>query len=279
MDCYSPFYSKKGMIMIEDSESLELIRASNNFALNFFNELETKNRFLNQTLSSITKAENITQKYEGCMNSLYNKLDNLNPQKYDLNKKSLFGISGYQKYYKAVKKHEPQISSLISLLTDQQETLKEDNITLNIEAGKITTMIQELYDVYAEGQELEKKVQERITTLKNEVDIKNFTDSALLPLQRKLFEIQQMIAVKTQTILTLNIVQANNLTIIQNIDTIRNVTLDALKLLTSSAKAKNDQAMLIDCFKHTELQLNQSNTIVINTLPENDNKLNQLNTQ
>ncbi len=265
--------------MIEDSESLELIKASNNFAMNFFNELEARNRFLNQTLGSITRAEDMTQKYEGCMNSLYNKLDSLNPQKHDFNKKSLLGGNGYQKYYKAVKKHEPQISSLITLLSEQQEILKRDNITLNIEAGKITSMIQELYNVSAEGQELEKKVQAQIAALKNEIDIKNFTDSALLPLQRKLFEIQQMIAVKTQTILTLNIVQTNNLTVIQNIDNIKNVTSNALKLLTTSAKAKNDQAILTKCFNNTELQLNEANTIVKNTLPENDNKLNELKAQ
>ena len=253
MDCFGPFYLKKGMNMIEDSESLELIKASNNFAMNFFNELEARNRFLNQTLGSITRAE--------------------------FNKKSLFGINGYQKYYKAVKKHEPQISSLITLLSEQQEILKRDNITLNIEAGKITSMIQELYNVSAEGQELEKKVQAQIAALKNEIDIKNFTDSALLPLQRKLFEIQQMIAVKTQTILTLNIVQTNNLTVIQNIDNIKNVTSNALKLLTTSAKAKNDQAILTNCFNNTELQLNEANTIVKNTLPENDNKLNELKAQ
>ena len=156
--------------------------------------------------------------------------------------------------------------------------LKRDNITLNIEVSKITAMIQDLYNIYAEGQELEKRIHTKINTIKNEADTKIFVDSALLPLQRKLFEIQQMITVKTQTIMTINIVQKNNLTVIQNIDNIKNVTLGALKILAASAKAKSDQAELSKCFNNTELRLNEANIIVKNTLPENDTKLNELKT-
>ena len=261
--------------MIEDPESIELMKASNNFAINFFNELEIKNKFLNQTLSSIAKAEDMGRQYEEYIDSLYEKLNSLNPTKYNLTKKSILGNS-YQKYYKAIKKHEPQIASQISLLANQQEILKRDNITLNIEVSKITAMIQDLYNIYAEGQELEKKIHAKINTIKKESDTKIFVDSTLLPLQRKLFQIQQMIAVKSQTILTLNIVQQNNITIIQNIDNIKNITLGALKLLAASAKAKNDQAELAQYFNNTELRLNEANIIVRNTLPENDTKLNEL---
>ena len=263
--------------MIEDSESLELIKASNDYAMNFFNELEIRNKFLNQTLSSIARAEDMSKNYEECIDSLYDKLNNLNPNNYNLTKQSIFG-NGYQKYYKAVKKQEPQISNQINLLANQQEILKRDNITLNIEVSKITAMIQDLYNIYAEGQELEKRIHTKINTIKNEPDTKIFVDSALLPLQRKLFEIQQMITVKTQTIMTINIVQKNNLTVIQNIDNIKNVTLGALKILAASAKAKSDQAELSKCFNNTELRLNEANIIVKNTLPENDTKLNELKT-
>ena len=51
--------------MIEDPESIELMKASNNFAINFFNELEIKNKFLNQTLSSIAKAEDMGRQDNG----------------------------------------------------------------------------------------------------------------------------------------------------------------------------------------------------------------------
>ena len=108
--------------MIEDPESIELMKASNNFAINFFNELEIKNKFLNQTLSSIAKAEDMGRQYEEYIDSLYEKLNSLNPTKYNLTKKSILGNS-YQKYYKAIKKHEPQIASQISLLANQQEIL------------------------------------------------------------------------------------------------------------------------------------------------------------
>lgn len=277
MDYFSPFYLKKGMNMIEDSELLELIKASNDYAMNFFSELEIRNKFLNQTLSSIARAEDMSKNYEECIDSLYDKLNNLNPNNYNLTKQSIFGNS-YQKYYKAVKKQEPQISNQINLLANQQEILKRDNITLNIEVSKITAMIQDLYNIYAEGQELEKRIHTKINTIKNEPDTKIFVDSALLPLQRKLFEIQQMITIKTQTIMTINIVQKNNLTVIQNIDNIKNVTLGALKILAASAKAKSDQAELSKCFNNTELRLNEANIIVKNTLPENDTKLNELKT-
>ena len=123
---------------------------------------------------------------------------------------------------------------------------------------------------------LKKKIHAKINTIKKESDTKIFVDSTLLPLQRKLFQSQQMIAVKSQTILTLNIVQQNNITIIQNIDNIKNITLGALKLLAASAKAKNDQAELAQYFNNTELRLNEANIIVKNTLPENDTKLNEL---
>ncbi len=263
--------------MIEDQETIELIKAVNDFAVELFNDIQAKNRFIGKTLSSITNAADMGKNFENCINNLYAKLEELNPQNVDFNKKTLFG-SGYQLYFKKVKKEETKVSTLVNVLVYQQDILKRDNTTLKIETDRLTEIINALNSKYVEGEELQNRITKKMAELTEEKERNYYNENILLPLKRKMYQIQQMTTVKAQNIMTLNIVQKNNTVIIQNIDTIKNITFDALKVLAASSKARYDQNELLKCYKNTELRLNEANNQVKEMFPENNDKIIELKT-
>ena len=180
--------------MIQNQEAIDLMKTVDNFANDILSDVNSKNFYLGNALSSIPKSNNNGFDFEKTINEL-----------------------------KKVKNNKSKVSSIIDKLKKEQDRIKRDNITLEIEINRINEIVQLLKDKYSEGEKLKEVIKEnRAKGLSAEESI--FYDENIEgPLERKMFELKQMLTVKGQSLISIEMVQKNNKVMIQNIDNIKNI--------------------------------------------------------
>ena len=182
--------------MIQNQEAIDLMKTVDNFANDILKDVNAKNHYLSNTLSSITKAST----------------DDINLEKF---------INDLKK----AKNNKSKVSNIINSLKIEQDKIKRDNITIEIEIDRVNKIVQLLNDKYSEGQDLKNKIiVNKNKGLTAEESI--FYDENIEgPLERKMIALKQMLVVKGQTFASLDMTYKNNKAMIQNIDNIINITL------------------------------------------------------
>lgn len=179
------------------------------------------------------------EKIEKNISLLTEKIYDLNPDKINfLNYKKNIFFNPVKRYFARIKSQESNISNLIEDLEKEQEILKRDNITLTIEIDKLTSIIEELDNVYTNGITYLEKLNSNIS--KEEMSQLNIN-----LFEKRIFDFKQMIIVKEQSVLGLKIILNNNNEIIRNIDKIRNVTVEALKTSVMVANSIFNQKIIL----------------------------------
>ena len=117
---------------------------------------------------------------------------------------------------------------------------------------------------YENGTVFKDKLNIMIEKLSQNDERKNqfYKRNVLEPLEEKLYYIKQMILVKEQSILALEIVCKNNKEIIKNIDRIKNVTIVALNTAVVVAKSLYNQKLILNKINTLE---NKAENIILST--------------
>lgn len=170
------------------------------------------------------------------------KINDLNPNGIDFT--SYTGLKFFnpvKMYFSRIRAQEAIISTLIKKLESNQEILKRDNITLKIEINKLNKIIEDLDIEYNKGKDYLEELKKTINNFSQE-EINQFNINLL---EKRLFDFKQMIIVKEQSVLALNIILNNNDEIIRNIDKIKNVTIEALKTSVIVANSIYNQKIIL----------------------------------
>ncbi len=182
--------------MIQNQVAIDLMKKVDNFANDILKDVNAKNYYLSNTLSSITTAST----------------ENINLDK------SIEDI-------KRAKGNKSKISKIINSLNKEQEKIKRDNITLELELERVNDIIKLLKDKYSEGESLKSTIKDNINKGLTAEESIFYDENISGPLDRKMIELKQMLTVKGQTIRSISIIQKNNKATIQSIDNIKNATL------------------------------------------------------
>ena len=165
-----------------------------------------------------------------------------------------------KKYFNSVKKEEISIENIIDTLNNEKEIIERDNITLEIEIKRINEIITELQNEYAYGENLQSEVNNFIKTEKDEAKINYYNKTLLTNLEKKMFDIKQMIIVKQQSVMALQIIIKNNKEIIRNIEKVNNVTISALNTTVLVAKTLYNQKLVLNRINNIENNIGKINT-------------------
>lgn len=165
-----------------------------------------------------------------------------------------------KKYFNSVKKEEISIENIIDTLNNEKEIIERDNITLEIEIKRINEIITELQNEYAYGENLQSEVNNFIKTEKDEAKINYYNKTLLTNLEKKMFDIKQMIIVKQQSVMALQIIIKNNKEIIRNIERVNNVTISALNTTVLVAKTLYNQKLVLNRINNIENNIGKINT-------------------
>lgn len=130
---------------------------------------------------------------------------------------------------------------MLETLERKKNILTNDNITLELEINKIDEIIKNLEKEYDNGIKLKEEIKNNDLYSDGEFNLETILNS----LDKKIYDIKEMIIVKQQSQMALEIIRRNNKEIIRNIEKIKNITIEALNTAVIVAKSIYNQKLVL----------------------------------
>ena len=233
-------------------ERESILRPLENFGMDDMSKSASRNEMLATRFVDIKKggkeAENIGDK----LSELEKQMRDLDPSKVDFTKKGILGdlMNPVRKYFAKYEKAETAISNIIDSLNNSSKVLQNDNVTLLNEENYLRETTNKLLADIELGKQMDDSIEAQIQQA--EIDgvsqdkIAFVREEVLFPLRQRIMDMQQMIVVNQQGIVSLNVIRRNNKELIRGVDRAKNVTVSALRTGVMVASALYDQKIVMD---------------------------------
>ena len=238
--------------MNNPSDRESILRPIENFGMEDMSKSASKNEILATRFVDLGKggkdADNIGDK----LAQLNREMKDLDPSKVNFAKKGVLGslVNPVRKYFEKYEKAEVAISNIIQSLDNSSKVLQNDNITLLSEENYLREMTNKLLADIELGKKMDESIEAQIAQA--EIDgvdadkIAFVKEEVLFPLRQRVMDMQQMIVVNQQGIVSLNVIRRNNKELIRGVNRAKNVTVSALRTGVMVASALYDQKIVMD---------------------------------
>lgn len=233
-------------------ERESILKPLDNFGMADMSKSASRNEMLTTRVVDISKggkdAENIGEK----LAELDRQMKDLDPSKVDFAKKGVLGniLNPVKKYFDKYEKAEVAISNIMESLDNSSKVLQNDNTTLLNEENSLREVTNKLLADIELGKQMDESIEVQIQEAEiNGVDpqkIKFVREEILFPLRQRIMDMQQLIVVNQQGIVSLNVIRRNNKELIRGVNRAKNVTLSALRTGVMVASALYDQKIVMD---------------------------------
>lgn len=233
-------------------ERESILKPLDNFGMADMSKSASRNEMLTTRVVDISKggkdAENIGEK----LAELDRQMKDLDPSKVDFAKKGVLGniLNPVKKYFDKYEKAEVAISNIMESLDNSSKVLQNDNTTLLNEENSLREVTNKLLADIELGKQMDESIEAQIQEAEiNGVDpqkIKFVREEILFPLRQRIMDMQQMIVVNQQGIVSLNVIRRNNKELIRGVNRAKNVTVSALRTGVMVASALYDQKLVMD---------------------------------
>ena len=223
-----------------------ILKPLDNFGMSDMSKSAARNEMLATRFVDLSKggsdAENIGEK----LTELDRQMKDLDPSKVDFAKKGMLGniLNPVRKYF------EVAISNIIKSLDNSAKVLQNDNITLLNEENYLREVTNKLLADIELGKKMDESIEAQIQQAElNDVSpdkIAFVREEILFPLRQRIMDMQQMIVVNQQGIVSLNVIRRNNKELIRGVNRAKNVTVSALRTAVMVASALYDQKLVMD---------------------------------
>ena len=234
------------------AERENIMKPLEDFGLNDMARSSQRNKLLSTRFIDLekggTESENIGDK----LSELNIQMKDLDPSKVDFTKKGVFGdlFNPVRKYFSRYQKAETAISQIIASLDNSSKVLQNDNTTLVAEENYLREVTKKLMADIELGKQMDESIEMQIQ--KAEIDgvdpekISFVKEEVLFPLRQRIMDMQQMIVINQQGIVSLNVIRRNNKELIRGVHRAKNVTVTALRTRVMVASALYDQKIVMD---------------------------------
>lgn len=229
-----------------------ILKPLDNFGLNEMSRSASHNEMLATRFVDLTKggkdADNIGEQ----LIELNKQMKDLDPSKVDFAKKGVIGnlMNPVRKYFAKYEKAEGAISDIVESLDKSSKVLQNDNTTLLNEENYLREVTNKLLADIELGKQMDASIEAQIQTAEIEgVDqskIDFVREEILFPLRQRIMDMQQMIVVNQQGIVSLNVIRRNNKELIRGVNRAKTVTVSALRTGVMVASALYDQKIVMD---------------------------------
>ena len=266
----------------------KIIKRVENFGVETLNMAEQRSKNLSAMISKMTANATSDNQLDKNLDRLEKEIRTLNPSGIDFSK-VVGGIqkifSPITKYFNKLEQEDEKIEDIISSLNVGRSILSNDNITLELEIDKISDTIQMLELEYDVGNKIKDRIQSIVDEARASGEdtkkVKFYEDEVIIPMEKKLFDIKQVIIVNQQSILAMDIIRRNNKELIRNVDRIKNVTLVAVNTAVLVAKSIYNQKVVLkkinslndasgNLISYTNNELSQEGEIIAKDISAND---------
>ncbi|MDR2612931.1 MAG: toxic anion resistance protein [Deltaproteobacteria bacterium] len=174
----------------------------------------------------------------------------LDPSGVDFEAKGFLGLFPPAKgYFRRLGGAEGTVAEISRSMVKGKSSLRNDNITLQLEQGKLKEANQKLRREIALGLLLDSEISRRLEPLKAggaDPERVSFVEGEVLfPLRQRLLDLQQTLAVNNQGLVAMELVSRNNAELIRGVDRALTVTLAALRTSVAVAGALYNQKIAL----------------------------------
>ena len=229
-----------------------ILKPLDSFGLTDMSKSASRNEMLATRFVDLSKggkdAENIGEK----LSELDKQMKDLDPSKVDFAKKGMLGslLNPVKKYFEKYEKAEVAISNIIDSLDHSSKVLQNDNTTLLNEETYLREVTNKLMADIELGKQMDASIEAQIQQAEingvSDDKIAFVREEILFPLRQRIMDMQQMIVVNQQGIISLNVIRRNNKELIRGVYRAKNVTVSALRTAVMVASALYDQKIVLD---------------------------------
>lgn len=229
-----------------------ILKPLDKFGLNEMSRSASHNEMLSTRFVDLTKggkdADNIGEQ----LIELNKQMKDLDPSKVDFAKKGVIGnlMNPVRKYFAKYEKAEVAIADIVESLEKCSKVLQNDNTTLLNEENYLREVTNKLLAEIELGKQMDASIKAQIQTAEIEGVDQNKIDfvreEILFPLRQRIMDMQQMIVVNQQGIVSLNVIRRNNKELIRGVNRAKTVTVSALRTGVMVASALYDQKIVMD---------------------------------
>lgn len=233
-------------------EREEILKPLDNFGLKDMNKSAAKNEMLSTRLVDLTKGGKDADNIGDNLLELDRQMKDLDPSKVNFAKKGVIGslMNPVRKYFAKYEKAEVAIADIVESLDKSTKVLQNDNTTLLNEENYLRAATNKLLADIELGKSMDESIEAQIRTAEiegvDEEKIAIVREEILFPLRQRIMDMQQMIVVNQQGIVSLNVIRRNNKELIRGVKRAQNVTVSALRTGVMVACALYDQKIVMD---------------------------------
>ena len=258
-------------IMKVDMNSLdakrEITQAIENLGADIATKSAAKNEMLARRIGTLSKQGGETGEVARSLEDLAIKMRDLDPKGIDFSSGKVGGLfNPVRRYFERYKTADGEITDIVKSLENGKVTLKNDNVTLELEEATMRDLTQQLNQQIEIALDLDNYLtnaieQAKLTEGTDMERVKFVEEEVLFPLRQKITDFQQLQVVNQQGIVSMNVLRRNNAELIRAVDRAENVTVSALRVAVTVAGALYNQKIVLDKIN----ALNQTTNAMIST--------------
>lgn len=237
------------------NEREKILKPLENFGLSDMSKSASKNELLSTRFADFSKSGEDANNIGDKLSELNIQLKDLDPSHVNLDKKGVLGnlINPVKKYFNKYQKAETAIANIVDSLDKSSKVLQNDNTTLLSEENYLRETTNRIMADIELGKLMDNSIEAQIQKAELEgveEDKINFVrEEILFPLRQRVMDLQQMIVINQQGIISLNVIRRNNKELIRGVTRAKNVTITALRTGAMVASALYDQKIAMDKIK------------------------------
>ena len=230
----------------------EITSAVNDLGTDIMERSANKNAILAKRMGELSRGGSESGEVAKSLEELAIKMRDLDPSGIDFVKAG--PLSGFfnpvRRYFERYKSADAEIADIVKSLDRGRTTLKQDNITLELEEGAMRDLTKQLNQKLEMAIDLDayltQKIEEIRATGNDDERVRFLEEEVVFPLRQKIMDFQQLLVVNQQGIVAMDVVRRNNLELIRAVDRAEHVTVASLRTAVTVAGALYNQKIVLD---------------------------------
>ena len=235
------------------AERRDIVQAVENMGVDIMKQSAVKNEMLSKRIATYSKQGGEAGEVAKSLEELAIKMRDLDPSAVDFAREGFLGkvFNPVRRYFERFKTADAEIADIVQSLERGKATLKNDNVTLELEEDSMRELTKQLNQQIEMAVDLDDYLSAAVENAKadpaaDQDRIKFVEEEVIFPLRQKILDFQQLLTVNQQGIVSMNIVRRNNLELIRAVDRAENVTVSALRVAATVAGALYNQRIVLD---------------------------------
>jgi uncharacterized protein YaaN involved in tellurite resistance len=229
-----------------------ILRPLEEFGAAVMSKSAARNKLLATRIVDLSKGGDDAGNVGDNLAQLHLHIKDLDPSVLSFAKKGFLGkiFNPVRKYFQKYQKSDVAIAEIVKSLDRGGTILKNDNSTLALEEKTLSEFNNKLSIDVELGKMMDEAIEAQITNAEMQgcdpQKIKFVKEEILFPLRQRIMDMQQMIVVNQQGIMSMNVIRRNNKELIRGVERAKNVTVTALRTGVIVASALYNQKVLIE---------------------------------